>query len=313
MRQYVLRRVLRSVPIVVLVSILVYGMVDMLPGDPVMHMFAGQYVTAENMALARETLGLDKPLPVRYGEWLWRVLQGDFGTSIVSKRPVSDMVASVIPRTIELALAATAVTIAFGVPAGIVAAIRKNSWIDNALMVVVSLGVSMPLFWFGLIALLVFSVELGWFPVAAQAGWRSLVLPALVLGLQSACMVARLTRSSMLQVLGDDYVTTARAKGLGEPRVIAVHALRNAFIPVLTLLGVQTSWMLGGAVITETVFARPGLGTMAVEAIRQMDFPVLQAVVLIAALTYTTVNLLVDLLNAALDPRIAYDAEAGAS
>jgi peptide/nickel transport system permease protein len=313
MRQYILRRVMRSLPIVVLVSILVYGMIDMLPGDPVMHMFAGQYVTAENMALARETLGLDKPIYVRYAEWLWRVLQGDFGVSIVSKRPVADMVLSVIPRTIELALAATFVMILFGIPAGIIAALRKNTWIDNGLMVLVSLGVAMPLFWFGLIALLIFSVQLNWFPVAASAGWRSLVLPAVVLGLQSACMVARLTRSSMLQVLGDDYVTTARSKGLSERRVIGVHALRNAFIPVLTLLGVQTSWMLGGAVITETVFARPGLGTMAVEAIRQMDFPVLQAIVLIAALTYTTVNLLVDLMNAALDPRIAYDAKAGAA
>lgn len=277
-----------------------------------MHMFAGQYVTAENMALAREALGLDKPMHVRYLEWLARLLQGDFGDSIVSKRPVADMLLSVIPRTVELALSATAVMVVFGVLAGIAAAITKDSWLDNALMVVASLLVAMPLFWFGLIALLIFSVELGWFPVAANAGWRSLVLPAVVLGLHSACMVARLTRSSMLQVLGDDYVTTARAKGLSEPRVITVHTLRNAFIPVLTLLGVQTSWMLGGAVITETVFARPGLGTMAVEAIRQMDFPVLQAVVLIAALTYTTVNLLVDLLNAALDPRIAYDTQAGA-
>ena len=312
MSNYVFRRALRSIPIVLLVSILVFSMVHMLPGDPVMHMFAGQYVTAENMALAREALGLDKPMHVRYLEWLARLLQGDFGDSIVSKRPVADMLLSVIPRTVELALSATAVMVAFGVLAGIAAAITKDSWLDNALMVVASLLVAMPLFWFGLIALLIFSVELGWFPVAANAGWRSLVLPAVVLGLHSACMVARLTRSSMLQVLGDDYVTTARAKGLSESRVITVHTLRNAFIPVLTLLGVQTSWMLGGAVITETVFARPGLGTMAVEAIRQMDFPVLQAVVLVAALTYTTVNLLVDLLNAALDPRIAYDTQAGA-
>lgn len=312
MSGYVFRRALRSIPIVLLVSMLVFSMVHMLPGDPVMHMFAGQYVTAENMALAREALGLDKPMHVRYFDWLARILQGDFGVSIVSKRPVADMLVSVIPRTVELALSATAVMVAFGVSAGIAAAIAKDSWLDNVLMVVASLLVAMPLFWFGLIVLLIFSVELGWFPIAANAGWRSLVLPAVVLGLHSACMVARLTRSSMLQVLGDDYVTTARAKGLSEPRVITVHTLRNAFIPVLTLLGVQTSWMLGGAVITETVFARPGLGTMAVEAIRQMDFPVLQAVVLIAALTYTTVNLLVDLLNAALDPRITYDTQVGA-
>lgn len=312
MSNYVIGRALRSIPIVLLVSILVFSMIHMLPGDPVMHMFAGQYASAENMALAREALGLDRPIYIRYIDWLWRILQGDFGVSIISKRPVADMLISVIPRTLELALAATFVMIAFGVTAGIAAAIAKDSWLDNLLMVVASLLVAMPLFWFGLIALLIFSVELGWFPIAANAGWRSLLLPAIVLGLHSACMVARLTRSSMLQVLGDDYVTTARAKGLSESRVITVHTLRNAFIPVLTLLGVQTSWMLGGAVITETVFARPGLGTMAVEAIRQMDFPVLQAVVLIAALTYMTVNLLVDLMNAALDPRITYNAQAGA-
>jgi peptide/nickel transport system permease protein len=312
MYAYVLRRAMRSIPIVLLVTILVFSMVHLLPGDPVMHMFAGQYMSADNMALAREALGLDRPIHIRYIEWLGRILQGDFGISIVSKRPIADMLVSVIPRTVELALSATAVMIVFGVTAGVAAAIAKDTWLDNTLMIVASLLVSMPLFWFGLIALLIFSVELGWFPIAANAGWRSLLLPAVVLGLHSACMVARLTRSSMLQVLGDDYVTTARSKGLGEPQVIVVHALRNAFIPVLTLLGVQTSWMLGGAVITETVFARPGLGTMAVEAIRQMDFPVLQAVVLIAALTYTTVNLLVDLMNAALDPRIAYEARAGA-
>ncbi|MBM6596306.1 ABC transporter permease [Microvirga pudoricolor] len=310
MTDYILRRIMKSIPVILLVSILVYGMVNMLPGDPVMHMFAGQYVTAENMALARETLGLDKPIYIRYFEWLLRIMQGDFGTSIVSKRPVADMILSVLPRTLELAVAATLVTVVFGIPAGVLAAIKKNTWVDSALMVVVSLCVAMPLFWFGLIALLFFSVELRWFPVAANAGWSSLVLPAFVLGLQSACMIARLTRSSMLQVLGDEYVTTARSKGLSPWRVVTVHGLRNAFIPILTLLGVQASWLLGGAVITETVFARPGLGTMAVDAIRQMDFPVLQAVVLIAALTYTTVNLVIDLMNAALDPRIVYDTEA---
>lgn len=304
--RYAIRRIGRSIPVVVLVTVLVFGMVHLLPGDPVLSMFSGQYITAENIALARETLGLDRPVYVRYVEWLGRVLQGDLGESIVSKRPVADMLFSVLPRTIELALAGMAVTIIVGIGAGVLAAIRQNSWIDTTVMVVTSLGVSMPLFWFGLIALLYFSVELRWFPVATSAGWRSLILPATVLGLQSSCMVARLTRSSVLQVLREDYITTARAKGLIGRRVIGVHALRNAMIPVLTLLGVQTSWLLSGAVITETVFARPGLGSMAVEAIRQMDFPVLQAIVLIAAVIYTGVNLIVDIINAYIDPRIAY-------
>lgn len=306
MANYIAYRLLRSVPVVFLVSILVFSMVHMLPGDPVLAMFSGQYITAENMALARERLGLDQPVYIQYLDWLGRVVVGDFGESIVSRRPVADMVLSVLPRTIELAVAGMIVTIILGITAGVLAAINQNNWVDNIVMFVTSLGVSMPLFWFGLIVLLYFSVELRWFPVATSAGWQSIVLPALVLGLQSSCMVARLTRSSVLQVLREDYVTTARAKGIDPGRIIGVHVLRNALIPVLTLLGVQTSWLLSGAVITETVFARPGLGTMAVEAIRQMDFPVLQAVVLIAAVIYTGVNLIVDVINAQIDPRIAY-------
>ncbi len=306
MSNYIAYRLLRSIPVVFLVSILVFSMVHMLPGDPVLAMFSGQYITAENMALARERLGLDQPVYIQYLDWLGRVVVGDFGESIVSRRPVADMVLSVLPRTIELAVAGMIVTIILGITAGVLAAINQNNWVDNVVMFVTSLGVSMPLFWFGLIVLLYFSVELRWFPVATSAGWQSIVLPAFVLGLQSSCMVARLTRSSVLQVLREDYVTTARAKGIDPGRIIGVHVLRNALIPVLTLLGVQTSWLLSGAVITETVFARPGLGTMAVEAIRQMDFPVLQAVVLIAAVIYTGVNLVVDVINAQIDPRIAY-------
>lgn len=307
MAHYLLRRLLRSIPVVFLVSLLVFFMVDMLPGDPVMHMFAGQYMSAENIEQARETLGLDRPTHVRYLEWIGRLLQGDLGTSIVSKRPVGDMITSVLPNTIELALAAMALTVIFGVTAGIVAAVYQNTWVDTVVMFFASLGVSMPLFWAGLLAILYFSVQLRWFPVASGSGWRSLVMPAAVLSLQSASVVARMTRSSVLQVLREDYITTARAKGANETRVLSVHTLRNALIPVFTLLGVQTSWLLGGTVITETVFARPGLGTLAVEAIRQMDFPVIQAIVLIAALIYTTVNLMVDVINAYIDPRIAYD------
>ena len=307
MTRYIIRRLLRSIPVVILVSILVYGMVDLLPGDPALHMFSGQYMSAETISKARETLGLDKPVHIRYWQWLTGLLQGDLGVSIVSKRPVIEMLASVFPNTIELALAAMTVTIIVGVAAGVVAAIKKDTWMDTIVMFITSLGVSMPLFWIGLLALLYFSVTLHWFPVAAGAGWKSLVLPAVVLGFQSACLVARLTRSSVLQVLREDYVTTARSKGLREQRVIVVHVLRNAFIPVLTVLGVQTSWLLGGTVITETVFARPGLGKLSVEAVRQMDFPVLQAIVLIAAVFYMAINLMVDIFNAYLDPRIKYE------
>jgi peptide/nickel transport system permease protein len=307
MTRYIIRRLLRSIPVVIFVSILVYGMVDLLPGDPALHMFSGQYMSAETISKARETLGLDKPVHIRYWQWLTGLLQGDLGVSIVSKRPVIEMLTAVLPNTIELALAAMTVTIVVGVAAGVVAAIKKDTWMDTIVMFITSLGVSMPLFWIGLLALLYFSVTLHWFPVAARAGWRSLVLPAVVLGFQSACLVARLTRSSVLQVLREDYVTTARSKGLREQRVIVVHVMRNAFIPVLTVLGVQTSWLLGGTVITETVFARPGLGKLSVEAVRQMDFPVLQAIVLIAAVFYMAINLMVDIFNAYLDPRIKYE------
>jgi peptide/nickel transport system permease protein len=307
MTNYILHRLLRSIPVIFLVSLLVFFMVDMLPGDPVMHMFAGQFMSAENIEEAREVLGLDRPMHIRYIEWISRLIHGDLGTSIVSKRPVGGMIASVLPNTIVLALAAMTLTVVFGVTAGIVAAVFQNSWVDTVVMFFASLGVSMPLFWAGLLAILFFSVQLRWFPVATGTGWRSLVLPATILSLQSASVVARMTRSSVLQVLREDYITTARAKGLNEFRVLSIHAMRNALIPVFTLLGVQTSWLLGGTVITETVFARPGLGTLAVEGIRQMDFPVVQAIVLIAALIYTSVNLIVDIVNAYIDPRIAYD------
>lgn len=307
MTQYIIKRLLRSIPVIFFVTVLVFGMVNLLPGDPALHMFSGQYMSAETIAKARETLGLDQPVHVRYWLWFTKLLSGDLGESIVSKRAVTDLLAATIPETIKLAFAAMAVTAVVGVTAGVIAAIKQNTWLDTMVMFFATLGVSMPLFWLGLLAILYFSVKLHWFPIATAAGWKSLALPAAVLGLQSACLVARLTRSSVLQVLRDDFVVTARSKGLRERRVIFIHVLRNAFIPVLTVLGVQIGWLLGGTVITETVFARPGLGKLSVEAVRQMDFPVLQATVLFAAGLYVVVNLVVDILNAYLDPRITYD------
>jgi len=308
MTKYIIKRLIRSIPVILIVSIVVYLMVDLLPGDPTLHMFSGQYITADTIAKARETLGLDQPVYVRYWKWFSGVLQGDFGESIVSKRSVIMMIGSVFPRTIELTFAAMLVTAVVGISAGVLAAIYQNSWIDTVVMFFTSLGVAMPLFWVGLLALLFFSVQLHWFPVASTGNdLKSLILPALVLGFSSACLVARLTRSSVLQVLREDYVTTARSKGLRGQRVIGIHVLRNAFIPILTVLGIQTGWLLGGAVIIETVFARPGLGKLSVEAINQMDFPVLQAIVLFAAILYVFINLLVDIMNAMLDPRIRYD------
>ena len=308
MTQYIINRLIRSIPVILIVSMVCYFMVDLLPGDPTLHMFSGQYITADTIAKARVTLGLDQPVYIRYWKWFSGILRGDFGESIVSKRSVIMMIGSVFPRTIELTIAAMLVTAIVGVAAGVLAAIYQNSWIDTNVMFVTSLGVAMPLFWLGLLALLYFSVQLRWFPVASTGNdIKSLILPALVLGFSSACLVARLTRSSVLQVLREDYVTTARSKGLRNQRVIGIHVLRNAFIPILTVLGIQVGWLLGGAVIIETVFARPGLGKLSVEAVRQMDFPVLQAIVLFAAILYVFINLLVDIMNAMLDPRISYD------
>ena len=306
MVKYLIKRVLRAIPVVFLVTILVFFMINLLPGDPALHMFSGQQMSAETIDKARETLGLDKPVPVRYWEWLNRTVRGDLGMSIVAKRPVAEMVANVFPNTVKLALAGMAVTIVLGITAGLVAAIKKDTWIDSIVMFLTTLGVAMPMFWVGLIAMLFFSVKLHWFPVGGT-GFKSLVLPALVLGFRSACLVARLTRSSVLQVFEEDYIRTAKAKGVYERRVVVVHMLRNALVPVFTVIGVQTSWLLGGTVIIETVFARRGLGTLAVEAIRQMDFPVLQAVVLLSSIIYVCMNILVDLLNAYIDPRIKYE------
>lgn len=305
MTKYIVKRLLRSIPVIFIVSVMVVFMAELLPGDPALYMFSGQELSAETIAKARESLGLDQPAHMRYLNWLGKVLQGDLGKSIYSGHPVSEMIKNAFPETVKLALASMAVTIILGVLMGTIAAIKQNTWIDTVIMFIGTLGVSMPLFWMGLMFIMWFSVDLHWFPVAGK-GWKALVLPSLSLGLQSACLVARLTRSSVLQVLRDEYVVTARAKGLPERIVVMVHVLRNAFIPVFTVLGVQMGWLLGGAVITETVFARPGLGRLSVTSIQQLDFPVMQGVMLLASLIYVIVNLVVDIVNAYLDPRISY-------
>jgi len=306
MGKYLVRRLLRSIPVIFFISVLVFFMVNLLPGDPAMYMFSGQEMSAETIELAREAMGLDKPVLVRYWEWLTRVFHGDLGMSIIAKRPVAQMMANVIPNTLKLAFAAMLVTIVLGVSAGTIAAIKKGTIIDSLMMFFATIGVAMPMFWMGLLAILYFSVNLRWFSVG-ETGFKSLILPALVLGFQSACLVARLTRSSVLQVFAEDYIRTARSKGLHERRVIFIHMLKNALVPVFTVIGVQTSWLLGGTVIIETVFARRGMGKLAVEAIRQMDFPVLQGTVLLSSIIFVLMNIIVDVLNSCIDPRIRYD------
>lgn len=297
-------RLLLAIPTVFAVSIAVFLMLHLIPGDPASIFLGDNLATPERLERIRQEMGLDRPIHVQYLDFLGRALHGDLGRSLQNGRPVSLELSERLPRTAELAAAAFLVSILFGVTLGILSALRHNTWVDTFAMLVALLGVSMPIFWLGLLAILVFSIQFSWFPVTGQHGIASLVLPATVLGIVSSATLARLVRSSMLEVLGHDYVTTARAKGLRERVVIRRHAFKNALIPVVTVLGLEVGSLLSGAVITETVFARPGIGKLIVDSIQSKDFTVVQGAVLFIAVTYVLVNLIVDVSYAFLDPRI---------
>lgn len=306
MFQYTLRRVLIAIPSILGVMIIVFAMVRLAPGDPAL-LLAGEFATPETIELIRERLGLNRSVPEQFVRFVTGVAQGDLGRSTRSNRLVTADLAVYFPNTIELALGAIFVALVLGIPAGIVAALRPNSPIDLAVMIGALIGVSMPVFWFGLLAILIFSVELGWFPVAGRGSLRHLVLPAVTLGISSMAIIARMTRSSMLEVLNQDYIRTARAKGLLDRGVVLKHALRNALVPVVTVVGLQFGALLAGAVITETVFTWPGIGRLLVESIRARDYPVVQGAVLLIATSFIVVNLVVDLVYGFIDPRIRYD------
>jgi len=305
---YVRRRLLRSVPVIVGVLTLVFFMVHMLPGDPAEEIAAGGLgSTPEQVQAIRVRLGLDQPLYVQYWKFVSRTVQGDLGRSIYRNQPVSTMIRDRVGATFQLTIAAIAAAILIGVPLGILAAIRQNSWIDSVSMTVALTGIAMPGFWLGLLLIWLFAVRLNWVPIIGGSGIKGLILPALTLGFSAAAIIARLVRSSMLEVLRQDYMVTARAKGLTGRAVVINHGLKNALIPVVTIIGLQFGNLLGGTVVIETVFARQGIGRMAVDGILTKDFPVVQGTVLFAALVYVTVNLVVDLLYSVLDPRIHYD------
>lgn len=304
MRGFIQGRLLLAIPTVFAVSIAVFLLLYLIPGDPASIFLGDNLATPERLEVIRHEMGLDRPIHVQYLDFIGRALQGDLGRSLQNGRPVALELAERLPRTAELAAAAFLVSIVFGVSLGILSALRHNTWVDTFAMLVALAGVSMPIFWLGLLAILVFSLQLGWFPVTGQHGIASLVLPATVLGIVSSATLARLVRSSMLEVLGHEYVTTARAKGLRERVVIGRHALKNALIPVVTVLGLEVGSLLSGAVITETVFARPGIGKLIVDSIQGKDFTVVQGAVLFVASTYVLVNLVVDISYAFLDPRI---------
>jgi len=301
---YLARRVLAVVPVLFGVTLAVFSMLFLVPGDPVKMMLAEVVTSPDQIAQMRAQLHLDEPLPQQYGRFVANALRGDLGTSIRSRRPVATEIAENVASTAQLALASMAVAIAIGVPLGLLAALFRNTWLDVGSMVVALLGVSMPSFWLGLLMIFVFSLHLAWFPATGGGDLLHLVLPSLTLGTIASAIIARLTRSSMLEVLGQDYVRTARAKGLAWWGVVVRHALKNALIPIITIFGLQFGNLLAGAVIVETVFSRPGLGRLIVGGILAKDFPLVQGTVLFVAASYVMINVLVDVAYAFVDPRI---------
>ncbi|MFO7972761.1 MAG: ABC transporter permease [Desulfobacterales bacterium] len=313
MFQYTIKRILYIIPTLFLVALLIFSLVHMIPGDPAL-VILGEDASPEAVASLRETLGLNRPLPVQFGMWLKNLMKGDLGVSIHNSIPVVQSIKERFPVTLTLTTLAMIFSLLMAVPSGVMAAIYQSSRKDYLFMLGTILGVSIPGFWLGLMALLVFSVYLGWFPSIGFVpiwedfweGLRFMFLPSITLGFFMAAVVARMTRSSMLEVLRLEYVTHARAKGLPEWKVIIKHALKNAFGPTLTTIGIQYGMLLGGAVVTETVFSLPGLGKYLVLAIYARDYPVVQGCILFIALVYMFINLIVDLLYAYFDPRIEY-------
>jgi peptide/nickel transport system permease protein len=310
---YVVRRLLAVIPVMLVVATVAFVLVHLAPGDPA-SVIAGPYAAPEDIAKLRHQLGLDEPLPVQLVRWYGRLLRGDLGQSIFLRRPVTEAIADRLEPTLLLTAWATLAAVLLGVPAGIVSARYHNSTVDQSLMGLALLGLSIPNFLLGLLMILVFGVWLRWLPVAGYVPldsglWpnlRSLLMPSLALGLVQSALIARITRSSMLDVLREQFVLTGRAKGLTERAIVYKHALKNAIIPTLTVIGITFALLIGGAVVIETVFNIPGLGRLIISAVLRRDYPVIQGVVLLIALTYTAVNLLVDLAYLAVDPRVRY-------
>jgi len=307
MTQYVLRRLAQAIPVLLGITLFTFLMIHLTPGDPVVIYAMGKPLSEEREAQIREQFGLDRPLWEQYRDYMSDLLRGDLGSGLHDKRPVWDTIREAIWPTLQLTLAGLAVAIVLGVTLGILAAIFHNTWLDSATMVVALLGVSTPVFYLGLLLLFAFSFQFHLFPATGTGGWQNLILPALTVGFASAAYIARLVRSSMLEVLRQDYVTTARAKGVRERVVVTTHALKNALIPVVTYFGIQLAGLLTGAVVTEQVFSRPGLGRVAITAITGRDFPLIQGTVLVTAIVYVLVNLVIDLSYAVFDPRIRFE------
>ena len=306
MTRYISARLLVTIPVVFGVTLAVFSMLFLIPGDPVKMMLSEFATNPEQIARMRAQLHLNEPFAQQYGRFVWNAAHGNLGESIRDRRPVTTEIIEVAPSTMQLAIAALLLSSSVGMTLGILAAVRQNSWMDLGSMLVALVGVSMPSFWLGLLLIFTFSLHLGWFPATGGGGFDHLPLPALALGLGAAAIIARLTRSSMLEVLRMEYMTTARAKGLASPGVVLRHGLKNALIPIITIFGLQFGQLLAGTVFIETVFGRPGIGRLLVNAILNKDFPLVQGVVMFVAVGYVAINLAVDVIYAAVDPRIRY-------
>ncbi len=291
------------IPVVIGVTFLVFFILNLSPGDTAA-MIAGEGADAETIEATRKDLGLDQPVIIQYGKYMWNLLHGDMGQSYKTKREVFPTLMAAFPNTAKLAFWSILVAVAIALPVGIISATRQYSAVDNVGMVVALLGVATPNFWLGLMLIILFSLNLGWLPSGGMGGWKNYIMPAITLGTGDAALITRMTRSSMLEVVRQDYIRTARAKGVPEKRVILKHALRNALIPVVTVIGLQFGSLLGGATLTETVFAWPGVGRTIVDAIKSKDTPIVMGGIVLLTITFSVVNLLVDILYAFIDPRI---------
>jgi ABC-type dipeptide/oligopeptide/nickel transport system permease component len=302
--KYIIRRLILAIPVLIGVSIIAFMILHLSPGDPA-QLLAGEDATQEDIQILRERFGLDQPLPIQYFRFIKGMVTGDL-MSMKFNEPVLDIVGKRLKNTLLLSFFSITIAIIVGVVAGVLSAVYRYSIIDYISSIAALLGVSMPVFWWGLILILFFSVTLRWLPSGGMGGWKTFILPAVVLGTASAGIIARMTRSSMMDVLRQDYITTARSKGLAHRIIIRRHALRNALIPTVTVIGLQFGYMLAGAVLTESVFAWPGVGRLLVTSIMSRDYPVVQTTLVMVALTFVLVNLAVDILYAYLDPRIRY-------
>jgi len=305
MVRFIYTRLLLMIPVLFLVSIAVFMMIHLIPGDPVSVIMGESGASAEQLELVREQLGLNDPLPTQYMNFMKGMFTGEV-VSLRTRQPVIDMFKNLFPKTMQLALTALAIAVVIGVPIGIYAATHQHRMGDYLSMVISFVGVSIPNFWLAMLLIYVFAIRLGWLPATGGEGVKRLIMPAFVLAVQQSELIARLVRANMIEVLGDDYIKTARSKGLSERPVIVGHALRNALIPTVTILGLNFGYLLSGAAVVETVFARPGIGKVIVDGILGNDFPLVQGMVLLTAMLYLMVNLLTDVSYALIDPRIRY-------